>query len=424
MPPSLPTRRRPARPLARPLSEPLERRALLAVPAGFDDALLASGITSPTAIEVAPDGRVFVSEQTGSVRVFRNGQLLAQPFLTVPEDSHTERGLYGLAFDPDFAANRFVYVFYTYLLPGQQPGSTENPNRVSRFTADPANPDRALPGSEVVLYQTPGVGIGICHMGGAIEFGPDGKLYVIVGDYLQPANAQSLENPMGKILRLNKDGSIPADNPFYDQTTGMNRAIWATGLRNPFTADFQPGTGRFFVNDVGLDRWEEVNPASAGANFGWPVRRATTPGLHQPDPRLPTLAGLRRHRRRVLQPGHERLPRVLPRQILLHRHLHRVGPRPGPADGRRDQLRVRPGNAHGPGRRRRRGAVLHQPGRRLRRHARHRHPPPHPLRRRRPAHRHPAAAGRRGQRGRAGRVLRQRGRGRAAVLPVAAGRPR
>ena len=113
------------------------------------------------------------------------------------------------------------------------------------------------------------------HNGGAIHFGPDGKLYIAVGENAVPSNAQSLSNRHGKILRINSDGTIPGDNPLTfpgiaGSPTGVNRAIWAVGLRNPFTFAFQPGTGRMFVNDVGAGTWEEINDGIVASNYGWP----------------------------------------------------------------------------------------------------------------------------------------------------------
>jgi hypothetical protein len=113
-------------------------------------------------------------------------------------------------------------------------------------------------------------------MRGAIHFGPDGKLYAAVGDNANGSNAQSFANLLGKILRLNADGSIPPDNPFFGTATGQNRAIWALGLRNPFTFSFQPGTGRMFINDVGQNTWEEINDGIAGSNYGWPTTERPT----------------------------------------------------------------------------------------------------------------------------------------------------
>jgi glucose/arabinose dehydrogenase len=107
------------------------------------------------------------------------------------------------------------------------------------------------------------------HNGGAMHFGADGKLYAAVGENANPDNAQTLSNLLGKILRINANGSIPNDNPFYNQATGNNRAIWALGLRNPYTFAFQPGSSRMFINDVGQSTWEEINDGIAGSNYGW-----------------------------------------------------------------------------------------------------------------------------------------------------------
>jgi glucose/arabinose dehydrogenase len=108
------------------------------------------------------------------------------------------------------------------------------------------------------------------HNGGALHFGLDGKLYLGVGDNVDSAKSQNLADPFGKLLRFNADGSIPSDNPFFGSQTGLGRAVWAYGLRNPFTFAVQPSTGRIHINDVGQDTWEEVNVGAPGANYGWP----------------------------------------------------------------------------------------------------------------------------------------------------------
>src|SRR5206468_7102780 len=109
----------------------------------------------------------------------------------------------------------------------------------------------------------------------AIHFGPDGKLYVAVGENANSANAQSFANLLGKMLRINTNplDLIPTDNPYFNDATvtGVNKAIWALGLRNPFTFGFQPGTGRMFINDVGQNTWEEINDGIAASNYGWPT---------------------------------------------------------------------------------------------------------------------------------------------------------
>jgi glucose/arabinose dehydrogenase len=134
----------------------------------------------------------------------------------------------------------------------------------------------AAPGSEVVLLELENLSSATNHNGGALHFGPDGTLFVAVGDNANGANAQSLGNRLGKILRLHPDGGIPTSNPFFTTATGANRAIWALGLRNPFTFTFQPGTGRMLVNDVGQNTWEEINDGISGSNYGWPDTEGPT----------------------------------------------------------------------------------------------------------------------------------------------------
>jgi glucose/arabinose dehydrogenase len=241
-----------------------------------EDVVVHSGsLASATTMALAPDGRIFVAEQAGRLRVIKNGSLLPTPFLTVPVTSSEERGLLGIAFDPSFATNRFLYVYYTAAGPVV--------NRIVRFTASAANPDVAEAGSEQVILDGIPSQSGY-HNGGAIHFGPDGKLYVAVGENHTASNAQSTGSLTGKLLRLNADGTIPTDNPFYGTASGNNRSIWALGLRNPFTFDIQRATGRIFVNDVGASTYEEINEAwsgpnsggNAGFNFGWPTTEGPT----------------------------------------------------------------------------------------------------------------------------------------------------
>ncbi len=238
------------------------------LPAGFTESVLASGLSSPTAMQFAPDGRLFVCQQGGQLRVIKNGVLLGTPFVSLNVNDDGERGLLGVAFHPNFAANRYVYVYYTT-------NSAPIHNRISRFTA---NGDVAVPGSEVVIVDLDDLSGATNHNGGAIDFGSDGKLYVAVGDNANGANAQSLSTRHGKMLRLNDNGSIPGDNPtafagIGGTPSGANRAIWAVGLRNPFTFALNPGgaTPTMAINDVGQDTWEEINDGVAGANYGWPA---------------------------------------------------------------------------------------------------------------------------------------------------------
>ena len=247
--------------------------AAATLPSGFSESLVASGLANPTAMQFAPDGRLFVCEQGGRLRVIKDGVLLATPFVTLSVNSSGERGLLGVAFDPEFATNHYVYVYYTVPSPVH--------NRISRFTA---NGDVAVPGSEFVLLELNNL-TATNHNGGALNFGPDGKLYAAVGENAVGSNAQSMNNLLGKMLRLNADGTIPADNPFFASASGQNRAIWALGLRNPFTFAFHPDGGQMFINDVGEVTWEEINDGLAGVNYGWPVTEGMTTDPRFESPR-------------------------------------------------------------------------------------------------------------------------------------------
>ncbi len=234
----------------------------VAQPRGFTrNETWTAGLTNATAFAQAPDGRLFIAEQGGTLRVVKNAALLATPFATVAVDSAGERGLIGVALHPDFAANGFVYIHSTRAALGA------SHNRISRFTA---SGDTALAGSEVALVDLPDLSGATNHNGGGMHFGSDGKLYVGVGDNANGAQAQNVALPFGKLLRFNDDGSIPVDNPFFTNQSGVARAVWAYGLRNPFTFAVEPVTGRIHVNDVGQVTWEEIDVGRAGANYGWP----------------------------------------------------------------------------------------------------------------------------------------------------------
>jgi len=226
----------------------------------FEDSTFVSGLTQPTSMAFSPDGRLFVTEKGGKVRVIKNGTLLSTPFLSVSVSTERERGLIGITFDPDFESNSFIYIHYTRSSPIK--------GRVSRFTASSANPDVAQVGSEFVLLDNIPSPTDR-HQGGAIHFGNDGKLYIAIGDggFSESANAQNLGTLNGKILRINKDGTIPADNPLVGFFA--RGEIWAGGLRNPFTFAVDPEDGRIYANDVGQNTWEEINKIEKGKNYGW-----------------------------------------------------------------------------------------------------------------------------------------------------------
>lgn len=223
---------------------------------------------NPTVMTMANDGRIFYAEQLGVVRVVENDVLLSTPVLDITSkvntccDAWSERGLIGLTLDPDFATNGYMYIFYTTSDGGNMH------NRVSRVTI---SGNEMVPGSEVILLDLDNLSSATNHNGGALHFGTDGTLFIATGENATPSNAQDLTNTHGKLLRINADGSIPADNPFATDPNDATKLIWAYGLRNPFTFDISPSTGKIYVNDVGQNDWEEINDiTSGGGNYYWP----------------------------------------------------------------------------------------------------------------------------------------------------------
>jgi glucose/arabinose dehydrogenase/regulation of enolase protein 1 (concanavalin A-like superfamily) len=235
-------------------------------PANFSQVEVASGISNPTVMAFAPDGRIFVAQQNGILHVIKNGVKLATPALQLTVNSSGERGLIGIALHPNFSSNGWVYLYYTL--------SNGSRNRVSRFTM---SGDVISPGSEVVILDLDPLSSATNHNGGAMHFKAD-KLYIAIGENANTAHSQNLDTYHGKLLRVNADGSAPADNPFNTSgVTEQRKRVWSYGLRNPYTFDIQPGTGRIFVNDVGRDLWEEINDATTGGlNFGWPATEGAT----------------------------------------------------------------------------------------------------------------------------------------------------
>jgi glucose/arabinose dehydrogenase len=234
------------------------------LPPGFEDRPAAAGLVLPTSMSFSPDGRLFVCEQPGILRVIERGLPRAKPFLKVRAVPAGEAGLLGVAFHPDFPRTPLLYAFYT--------AATPLPiNRLSRFRVVD---DAADPESEAVLMEI-APNPTLIHNGGALHFGPDGKLYMAVGDHVQLPRAQALDGALGKILRMEPDGTVPLDNPFATfAPVGAGQATFALGLRNPFTFAIEPETGRIYANDTGSDQpfsWEEINEIVPGGNYGWPL---------------------------------------------------------------------------------------------------------------------------------------------------------
>ncbi|CAN5785395.1 PQQ-dependent sugar dehydrogenase [soil metagenome] len=223
---------------------------------------VASGLEVPWAIDFAPDGRIFITERPGRIRVIEDGELLAEPWAVLEVAQRSEMGLMGIAIAPDFAESGHVYVVGSFELAG---GRTEN--RVLRFTERSQrgeDPQLVLGGLPAARY----------HAGAALAFGPDGMLYLTVGDATRPGDSQDLESLAGKILRLRPDGGVPADNPI------RGSLIYALGVRNSQGIDWHPETGQLFASDHGpsglpRERFrrhrDELNVIQPGGNYGWPA---------------------------------------------------------------------------------------------------------------------------------------------------------
>jgi glucose/arabinose dehydrogenase len=278
-------------PEAEPTLEPL-----LTLPSQFEDRGIVT-LGQPTALAFTPDGRLLITQKTGQLRVFKNG-LVTSPALDISGKvcQNSEQGVLGVAVDPDFASNKFIYLFYTFKksgsCPSGSPGNAANPvNRVSRFVLSDSN----VATSETVLLDNIPSPNGN-HNGGDLHFGKDRYLYVSIGDggcdYKLDSGcagdndaAKDRNTLVGKIVRITNTGEIPPGNPF----TGTNTArcntgntssgktcqeIFATGLRNPFRIAFNPNAPntQFYINDVGQNIWEEINLGISGADYGWNTR--------------------------------------------------------------------------------------------------------------------------------------------------------
>ena len=257
---------------------PLTQRGEFPDPAGYQWRLIAGGLNRPVGLANASDGsrRLFVLEQPGVIRIVREGTVLPDPFLDISSQVSCcgERGLLGLAFHPDYEHNGLFYVNYTDLS-----GDTV----IARFNVS-SDPDRADPASETLVLGVPQPYPN--HNGGGMAFGPDGYLYLGLGDGGSggdpQGNGQNLEVLLGKLLRLDVNGgepyAIPTDNPY---AAGGAPEAWATGLRNPWRFSFDRLTGDLYIGDVGQGSWEEIDfsPAGSpgGANFGWNYREGAHP---------------------------------------------------------------------------------------------------------------------------------------------------
>src|SRR3989442_6287364 len=218
-----------------------------------------TGLNFPVSLKFAPDGRIFYNEKdTGNIRIIQpNGTLLPAPFATVnPVFNTQEAGLLGIALDPSFASNNYVYVYYTY----RDTGSFTH-GHIVRYTAN-GNTGTSPKDIFDVRSSAPNT---VYHNGGYIKFGPDGKLYAVVGEFHQSQQAQNESSMTGKMLRMNSDGSVPGDNPIPGSRD------YALGIRNSFGFDFDPSNGRLVATMAGPTSDDKILIIVKGGNYGWPT---------------------------------------------------------------------------------------------------------------------------------------------------------
>jgi len=240
-----------------PLPAPVSNSSNVANSTGV--AIIAEGLQAPRSIDISKDGRIFVSEKQGGIRVVENGTLLGEHIGDIKAENIGDAGLLGLALHPNFTQNHLFYVYYTYS------NTTGLYNKVLMLQES----KNRIIDSKIILDGIPGNDY---RDGGRIKFGPDGKLYVSTGDASIPELAQDLNSLAGKILRINQDGTIPHDNPF------SNSPVYAYGFRNVQGLAWAPGTGTLYASDQGGAGNDEINLISSGKNYGWPREECNNNG--------------------------------------------------------------------------------------------------------------------------------------------------
>jgi glucose/arabinose dehydrogenase len=239
--------------------------------------LVTDGLAAPTQLAQTPDGRIFVTQQTGEVRVVEDGVLLDEPFVVVdavaPPGDYREHGLAGIAVDPEFESNGYVYVYFERA----EPHNTV----LARLTDEDGR------GTDLTVLLTLPPPAECCHLGGGMVFAPDGTLFIGIGDHDHPRFAQDRESKLGAILHLNRDGTPAAGNPFGNE-------VYAYGFRNPYDVAIDPATGRLFAGENGFFGQDAVIDVEKGANYGWPGQDLSVPReqIAQPFTFYPLLGGI------------------------------------------------------------------------------------------------------------------------------------
>ena len=240
-----------------PLPAPVSNLSNLSNTSGVE--IIAEGLQAPRSIDISKEGRIFISEKRGSIRVVDNGTLLTEPVGDIKAENIGDAGLLGLTLHPNFTQNHLFYVYYTYS------NSTGLFNKVLMLKES----NNRIIDSKTILDGIPGNDY---RDGGRIKFGLDGKLYVSTGDASIPELSQDLNSLAGKILRINEDGTIPQDNPF------SNSAVYAYGFRNAQGLAWAPNSGALYSSDQGGAGNDEINLISPGKNYGWPHEECNSSG--------------------------------------------------------------------------------------------------------------------------------------------------
>ena len=283
--------------------------AAAALPTGFVQGIVAGGLDLPTAFTFLPDGRILVALKGGVVRVIKNGTLLSTPLIDISDEvnDYWDRGLIGIAADPNFGTNGHVYLYYTY----ENNPSTYEGTKTARLTRVTVSGDTASRASETTILGSvvgnscnafpagadciPTDGPG--HSTGAIHFAADGTMFVTVGEgahwntvVYDALRAHNLDLLAGKVLHVTRNGAGISSNPFWNGDASANRSkVWAYGVRNAYRFGLRPSDGMPFIGDVGWSKWEEVNSVPAGANLGWPCYQGPEPSGYQNKPVCKTL---------------------------------------------------------------------------------------------------------------------------------------
>jgi len=220
----------------------------------YEASVLVDGLNVPWELVSVPDGRMFVTERPGTIRVIENGELATEPLIefAAPFNEEGEGGLLGLAADPDFAVNGYLYAYHSYL---EDDGDIANRVLRLKVSDGKATIDKEL------LSDIPG---GVNHNGGRIKIGPDNLLYITTGERYEPELAQNEDSLGGKILRIGLDGSIPEDNPW------PNSPVYSMGHRNAQGLAWNPDNGYLYATEHGQRNFDEINRIEAGENYGWP----------------------------------------------------------------------------------------------------------------------------------------------------------